>query len=155
MVTVEHTLTPESNGDDDSVNYPVNSDTVRRLVESVLDVHGEPGSVTVVLTDNRALQELNKVYRDIDTPTDVLSFNLDDELVGEGQDDVPLGDVYISLERASSQAAEAGRTLQEEVQHLAVHGSLHLLGFEHDTDAGFRAMREEEERFLIAQSNST
>jgi probable rRNA maturation factor len=130
----------------------VDADAVQGLIEQVLDTHGEPGDVTVVLADDRVLRDLNLQYRSIDASTDVLSFNLDDELVAEGQEDIPLGDIYISLERARAQAEEAGRSFQDEVQHLAVHGSLHLLGFEHDTDAGFRRMREEEDRFLLAQA---
>lgn len=133
----------------------LDAEGVGRLVERVLEAHGEPGDVTVVLTDDQTLRDLNRTYRNIDTPTDVLSFNLDDDLVAEGQEDIPLGDIYISVERARSQAAEAGRPLQHELQHLAVHGSLHLLGFEHDTDAGFRLMREEEDRFLLAPAESS
>ena len=145
QVNVEYGAELPADGD-------LDRDDIQKIVESVLAKHQEFGAVTVVLADDGVLRELNRTYRKIDAPTDVLSFNLDDDLVAADPDELPLGDVYISLERARQQAAEAGRPLQAEIEHLAVHGVLHLIGYEHDTDAGFREMIEEEEWFLSSNS---
>ena len=115
--------------------------TLERLLADN-DVQAE---VSVVITDDRRVHELNRDYRNIDRPTDVLSFDLGSQ---EGPEDDVLGEIYISAEKASLQATEAGRSLQEEVSHLAIHGLLHLLGYEHDTPEGYERMRSEEERYL-------
>ncbi len=104
------------------------------------DVH-----LQVVLTDNAMLQDLNRTYRGINRTTDVLSFEMGDDVHLE---DVPQGEVYISIERAREQAAEASRTIDEEIAHLAVHGTLHVLGSEHDTDVGHARMTELEQTHL-------
>lgn len=92
--------------------------------------------LTVVITDDEALQELNSRYRNIDAPTDVLAFP--DETRGPfvNAPGLPryLGDVIISLQRAEAQAAEAGHDLLAELQLLVVHGTLHLLGYDDAVD---------------------
>lgn len=96
------------------------------------------GELTIVLADNSRLQGLNKQFLGIDKPTDVLSFPAgDDELwLGTGDDSPPyLGDIAISVPYAASQAEKAGHTLLAELQLLAVHGTLHLLGFDHGSSA--------------------
>ncbi len=90
-----------------------------------------PASLSLVLTDDAQLQQLNQAYRQIDAPTDVLSF-----AAGKPLFDVPdaipyLGDILISVPYASRQAEEEGHSLPEELQLLAVHGVLHLLGHDH------------------------
>ena len=93
--------------------------------------------INVVLTDDRRIQELNRAYRGIDGATDVLSFS---QIEG-GAEFVPapagrllLGDVIVSVETARRQAQEQGHSLDAELRHLAVHGALHLLGYDHETD---------------------
>lgn len=98
--------------------------------------------VYVELTDNQKIQSINKDYRDIDKPTDVLSFPQFDFVDGEGfvDDDgidpetgfYMLGDIIISLDKAKIQAEEYGHDITREVAFLAIHGFLHLLGFDHD-----------------------
>jgi probable rRNA maturation factor len=85
--------------------------------------------LTIVLDDDEALRELNLDYRDVDAPTDVLSFpaNEADPETGISY----LGDIIISIERAQEQAAAAGHLLEAELQLLVVHGVLHLLGHDH------------------------
>jgi rRNA maturation RNase YbeY len=85
------------------------------------------GDVTVVLTGDRRIRELNRTYRGIDRATDVLSFDIGDGL-GRGE---PLGDIVISVETARRQAREYGATLRTEVARLVVHGTLHLCGYDH------------------------
>jgi len=85
--------------------------------------------LTIVLTDEAKLHELNRDYLGVDAPTDVLSFPADEE---DPETGVPyLGDILISIPRAKKQAKAAGHPLEAEVQLLVVHGTLHLLGHDH------------------------
>ena len=118
---------------------------LKATLARVLDDHEASGEVTCILTDDEHVHQLNRDYRDKDAPTDVLSFELSDSIHPENP---ILGEVYISLDRARLQAQEAECAINDEVLHLAVHGVLHLLGFEHDTDAGHERMRAEEARYL-------
>ena len=98
---------------------------------------GDAAEVSVLYTDDAFIAELNQQYRGIDGPTDVLSFALnegeDDDVVKvPGAPDV-LGDIVISLETARRQAGNAGKTAADEVALLLVHGTLHLLGYDHET----------------------
>ena len=85
----------------------------------------EAAALSILLTDDAEIQEMNRDYRGEDRPTDVLSFAAGDEL------EPYLGDIAISVETAVSQAEHAGHDLVEELQLLAVHGTLHLLGYDH------------------------
>jgi probable rRNA maturation factor len=87
------------------------------------------GSVALVLTGDRAVRALNRRYRGQDKPTDVLSFE------GIGGED-GLGDIVISVETAERNARTLGRTLPQELDVLALHGFLHVLGYDHETDDG-------------------
>ncbi len=109
-------------------------------------VPGDP-EVSVVLCDDAFIQSLNAQYRGKDAPTDVLSFAQDDpEPVGE----VLLGDIVIALPTASRQAQAAGWALEDEVALLGVHGLLHLLGYDDETEAGAWAMQARTEAALRA-----
>lgn len=92
--------------------------------------------ISVTLCDNESIRMLNSSYRNKDSATDVLSFPLyeRDELldVGETDERIPLGDIVISCERAREQAAELGNSYIREVAFLAVHSTLHLLGYDHE-----------------------
>lgn len=88
--------------------------------------------MTIVLTDDQQLHELNKEFLDVDSPTDVLSFPASETDPETGT--VYLGDILISIPRATQQAESAGHPLEAEVQLLTVHGTLHLLGFDHASD---------------------
>jgi probable rRNA maturation factor len=92
----------------------------------------EPYELTVVVTDDGALRELNLRYRGVDSPTDVLAFPDDTRGPFVGAPGMPryLGDVIISFPRAQAQAADAGHAVEAEVQLLLVHGVLHLLGYD-------------------------
>jgi probable rRNA maturation factor len=104
--------------------------------------------VALVLTDDALLAQLNEQYRGKQGPTDVLSFPTDpeDQPPGEAPQ---LGDILISVPQAAANAAAAGHSLLEELRLLAVHGLLHLLGHEDETDAGAEAMRAEEVRLGV------
>ncbi|MDA8216939.1 MAG: rRNA maturation RNase YbeY [Dehalococcoidales bacterium] len=124
--------------------------------EAALRRESVEGMVEVVLSvvDDEEIRELNARYRQVDAPTDVLSFPLQEAPAGAGDfvqppDDVlRLGDVVISLPRAEAQAEEYGHSLARELGYLFVHGLLHLLGYEHELEEGRLRMREREEAAL-------
>lgn len=113
---------------------------MRAAVEATLDheQYGNDCEVSLTFTDNEKIHELNKTYREVDRPTDVLSFPLTDY---SGESDEPvadepvtsLGDIVISLEKAKEQAETYGHSFEREVAFLCVHSMLHLLGYDHET----------------------
>ncbi len=110
--------------------------------EALLALVGLPDAeLSVVLCDDAFIRPLNAEWRGKDQPTDVLSFPQDDDVV--------LGDVIISVETATRQAAELGHPVEHEVRALLVHGLLHLLGHDHHDPAEAAEMRAEEEKLLV------
>lgn len=104
--------------------------------------------VSVTFVDNEGIHEINRKFRNIDRPTDVLSFPLlgDDDLPDDKLFSVPLGDIVLSLERAKEQAEEFGHSFEREVAFLTAHSVLHLLGYDHETG-------EEDEKTMRAKQN--
>jgi probable rRNA maturation factor len=107
----------------------VRSDRLRRVLEGAARSLGVSGEVALVLTRDPAVRELNARYRGQDKPTDVLSFP------GAGGK-AGLGDIVVSVDTAERNARRLGRTLQRELDVLALHGFLHVLGYDHETDDG-------------------
>lgn len=127
---------------------------VRRCCHAVLVQENFEGSaeISVTFVDDAGIQELNAKHRNLDKPTDVLSFPLGENGVYDINPDTGakmLGDIVISMERAVAQAEEYGHPLQREVAFLTVHSMLHLLGYDH-VNGGLEAvhMREKEEAVL-------
>ncbi len=124
---------------------------VEKVVLAVLDQEGcrEETEVSVVFTDDDYIRRLNRQYRGVDSPTDVLSFaqHEGEPMPDTGGEDL-LGDVVISLQAADRQAREYGHGLRREVAYLAAHGVLHLLGYDHQDEGGRAAMRAKEEAAL-------
>ncbi len=108
--------------------------------------------VSFVLTDDKRIHQLNKIYRHKDRPTDVLAFAMREGRFGELAGDV-LGDVIVSVPTARRQADERGAPLLDEVTMLLAHGLLHLLGWDHDTPAKDRRMRAETARLCAAAAS--
>ena len=123
---------------------------LQKLVAFLLQEEGRPleTEVSIVLVDNAYISKLNASYRSRPEATDVLSFNLQGEMPGLEEEDRVLGDIFISAEKAALQAQEAGKTLEEEIIFLAAHGALHLLGYEHDSDAAEEKMQRKTEEAL-------
>jgi probable rRNA maturation factor len=123
--------------------------TLTELAGRILDDSGRSeAELSILITDDEEICSLNRLYRAMDNPTDVLSFS---QLEGEGPVTAPqlLGDVVISWETAQRQASELGHTVLVEIKRLLVHGVLHLLGFDHEKgDEGARVMWEAEEKYL-------
>lgn len=125
----------------------------RDLALFALEHQGAPveSEVSVALIDIPQMSDLNHEYRNIDGPTDVLSFPCDDPADGVGPSGViTLGDVIIAPEIAAQQADQLGHSLTEELELLLVHGVLHLLGFDHIDDADAEIMQAREREVLAA-----
>lgn len=114
-------------------NFPVSEDLIERAANAALSHHASGESpeaeLTIVLTDDTRLRELNRDYLGIDAPTDVLSFPASETDPETGAH--YLGDILVSVARARAQAEAAGHPLESELQLLVVHGVLHLLGYDH------------------------
>lgn len=125
--------------------FSVPKDLLERATNAALEHQAESldSELSIVLTDDARLQELNRDYLSIDAPTDVLSFPASETDPETGARYI--GDILISIPRAQSQAASAGHPLESEVQLLVVHGVLHLLGHDH-------ANAEEKTRMWKAQA---
>ncbi|WP_083520774.1 rRNA maturation RNase YbeY [Alicyclobacillus kakegawensis] len=115
---------------------------VNRVLQAASQRVGVSGEVSVSLVGEDEIHQLNRDYRGVDRPTDVLSFAL-----GEGEDmpvppgePVPLGDIVVSVPAAVRQAAEYGHSLHREVAFLLVHGFLHLTGYDHQDEPSEREM---------------
>ena len=122
----------------------------------------EAFDVQIVLADNAFIHQLNREYRGVDAPTDVLSFPANDlvqtlaeELLdgfepemSEDGEAIFLGDIYISVDRAQEQAEEYGNTVEEELCFLTVHGMLHLMGYDHMEPEEEKVMRQKQREAL-------
>jgi len=122
-------------------------------------------SVTIYLVGPRTMRRINRQTRSIDATTDVLSFPLLDMYDGKPVDrlrdqdyehlddsgrQLPLGDIFICLDRAYAQAEQFGQSAEREIAFLAVHGLLHLLGYDHDTPEREKSMRRKQRQVLKA-----
>ena len=135
------------------------SSIIRRCIHAALDAEGicVPCEINVLVTDDAGIQIVNRESRNLDKPTDVLSFPMFQLEAGNPPQDwteyqdpetglVPLGDMCISLERAIAQAKEFGHSTRREVGYLTIHSVLHLLGYDHlDEGEQKRQMRAREE----------
>lgn len=130
---------------------------IRDLLEQAARIESvEDGTeLSVTFVDNERIQEINRDYRDKDQPTDVISFAMED--MGEGEMEIVgvemprmLGDLIISIPRAKEQAEEYGHSFDRELGFLALHGFLHLLGYDHMTDEDEKAMFGKQKEILEA-----
>lgn len=127
-------------------------DDIYEVVEKVakeclkLEGKGLNFEVSVSFVDNEEIQKLNRDYRNVDSPTDVLSFPMDDE---ETDLYIPmLGDIVISAERALEQATEFGHSFLREVAYLTAHSMFHLMGYDHMNDEEKQTMRQKEKEVM-------
>lgn len=102
----------------------------------------------VIIIDNEEIHKINKEYRGIDRPTDVISFALEDDDTFVAMEKRILGDIYISIDKAREQAVEYGHSLLRELCFLIIHGILHLLGYDHMEASEEKIMFELQERIL-------
>ena len=134
----------------------MDTDRLVTAVKTTLRFEGfnRPAEVSILLTDDDEIQNMNRRYRGIDKPTDVLSFpQLDASLATPPGCPVALGDVIISIPTAHRQADARGQALPDEIDLLVVHGVLHLLGYDDVTDEGAEEMNRRQEEILRQLSN--
>lgn len=107
-----------------------------KIANMVVGAKYKNAEVSIILTDDKEIHEINRIYRNIDKPTNVLSFELGD--------DVLLGDIYISYDTVKKEARQQGISFHDHVAHMVVHGVLHLLGYDHLTDKDAVVMESKE-----------
>lgn len=130
-------------------------DVLQRMMDYTATSEGisDNAEMSINFVTNQEIQELNRNYRQKDQPTDVLSFalqapNIDEvEIIGE-EIPVTLGDIVISIDQAKVQAMEYNHSLQREIGFLAVHGFLHLLGYDHNNEENEKVMFEKQASIL-------
>ena len=115
----------------------------RRGVLAALEYEQEQGEIGVELTNDETIHVFNRDYRGVDRPTDVLSFPCFEGEQLIGLPDGHLGDIMISVETAARQAEELGHSAEREILFLAIHGTLHILGYDH--------MQPEDEEIMLAK----
>ena len=141
---------------DPRVKQHIDTTLMRRAILTVLNNESisHPVEISLLVTDNKSLHRLNRDYRNIDAPTDVLSFASEDDHPSHPAPTFPsasevtryLGDIAISYERVISQATEYHHSRERELAYLTVHGVLHLLGYDHELGEDEAAhMRQREE----------
>ena len=143
----------------DYTDMAENKDTeeiIRKAVENTLIHHGLgfDAEVSVTITNNDEIQSINKEFRNIDAPTDVLSFPMhefdkpavfDEKALALEPAGVILGDIVVSVDKIAEQAEEFGHSFETELSYLVIHSTLHLLGYDHMEESDKRLMREQEE----------
>lgn len=128
---------------DNQTTLPVDIDALEKIAEAL-----STNDVELVITDDSTMRELNAEYRDKDSITDVLSFPLESPFTEQSVFDIPLGSIIIAESFVKAKAQEHGHSIQDELSLLFIHGMLHLLGFDHETDDG--EMREREKELIEA-----
>ena len=143
------------------------TDRIESVIRAALEEQGVelPCEISVLLTDDEGIHQINLDMRGVDRPTDVLSFpmfELEPGVPPEGEEFLdpaselcPLGDMCISLERAEAQAAEFGHSVEREICYLTVHSVLHLLGYDHLDEGPMKAQMREREEFILEKLGIT
>jgi len=128
---------------DNQTSLNVDTEALEKIAQSLTN-----REIELIITDNESIQELNREYRDKDKPTDVLSFPLETPFTEQSVFDIPLGTIVISADLVREKAKLYGHTEEDELKLLFIHGLLHLLGYDHETDEG--EMRQKEREIIEA-----
>lgn len=136
-------------------NFNVYEEDVSRFVKFCLEHENAPNEseVSVTYVDPDVIHSLNRDYRGVDRPTDVLSFECDGAIVEDGAEICVLGDIVICPEVCHNQCEDFGNTYEEELHLLTCHGVLHLLGYDHVEDGEAEVMESKEREILKAWSD--
>lgn len=118
-------------------------------LEKLDRIESEISDVSIALVDDESMKSLNRKFRKKNRTTDVLTFPADDSYADPTAPGRPLGDIVISLDQARRQAADEKHSLPTEVRYLILHGILHALGYDHETDSGEMNALEEEVRAQV------
>ena len=135
---------------------------IRRVIRTALAMQGVdfPCEIDVLMTSDAGIHQINRDMRQVDRPTDVLSFPEFELMAGElpdvedadpGTGLVPLGDMVISVERVAAQAREYGHSNRRELAYLVVHSVLHLLGYDHLDEGVMKAQMREREEVIMGE----
>jgi len=137
---------------DDKIDTVIDDERLERLARVALEREGfAPSELCVMITDDATVRELNRTYAGEDASTDVLAFSLrEGEEFAAPDGVIRLGEVIISYPTARRQAEEAGWSIDDEVDHLLVHGVLHLVGYDHAAAADEERMQAREQELLAA-----
>lgn len=141
---------------DEEFRGVVNGGWVKKIVRQVFKAEGvaSPFEVSLVFTNSETVRQLNRDYRGVDQPTDVLAFSMLPQKGTDSSFPLPpdgftrLGEVIISYPQAAEQAKEQGHSPERELALLVIHGILHLLGYDHEEPEEESKMREREREFL-------
>lgn len=146
-----------------TLKRPVIAGIIRKCIDTTLEKERitVPCEINVLVTHDSGIQAINKAGRQIDKPTDVLSFPMFELKPGCPPEDwseyldpetglCPLGDMCINLDRAASQAAEFGHSIRREVGYLTIHSILHLLGYDHLDEGPMKAQMRQREEHIAA-----
>ena len=146
-----------------TLRQPIIASIISKCVEATLQAEGIDATceINVLVTNDRGIHAINKASRNIDKPTDVLSFPMFQLEAGNPPEDweeyldfetgmCPLGDMCISLERAIAQAKEFGHSVKREVGYLTIHSMLHLLGYDHLDEGEQKAQMRAREEAIAA-----
>ena len=141
-----------------SLLFPYKRHWLKSIITAVLSEEkvAGPMEINCVITDDENIRKFNRRYRGIDEPTDVLSFALTEKSTGSAAVDFPsvpgasgmFGDIIISYPRAAAQAAELGHSIEDELTLLLVHGSLHLLNYDHQKAVEAKKMEKREKAII-------
>jgi len=120
---------------ENQTNLEIDIKEMEKIAKSITDKDFE-----LIIVDNETIAKINKEYRNIDKPTDVLSFPL------EALENMPIGSIIISADKVREKSKEFGHSIEDEFKLLLIHGLLHLIGYDHEIDNG--EMREKEEEII-------
>ncbi len=126
--------------------HPQTEATVRAAITAAASHSTQSGEVSILLTDDSSVRELNRQWRGLDKPTNVLSFPAPKTAAGF------LGDIVIAYETLSRESTDEDRDFLHHLTHLTVHGFLHLIGYDHQTDAQADAMEGLESKIMTAMN---
>ena len=141
---------------DDEFRALVDKGRVRKILRQVLKAEdvSPPYEASLVFTDSEKVRQLNRHYRGVDQPTDVLAFYMHQQIGSDSSFTLPpdgvthLGEIIISCPQALAQAREQGHSAQRELALLVIHGALHLLGYDHEESREAKKMRAREKELL-------
>jgi probable rRNA maturation factor len=128
--------------------HPGAEAAVQRAIEAAAASQGKAGEIAVLLTDDAAIRTMNAQWRGIDKPTNVLSFPAGDQALAANT--AHLGDIAIACETVAREAEAGNKTFLDHLAHLSIHGYLHLIGFDHETDREAERMEHLETRILAS-----
>ncbi len=133
----------------DETNETIDLEDLKHTINYALETENVNNAfMNIIIIDNEKIHQINKEYRGIDRPTDVISFALEDDKTFVKTDFRVLGDIYISIDKVHEQARSYGHSFRRELSFLTVHGIMHLLGYDHMNPDDEKIMFGKQEKIL-------